>query len=155
MAQPVVPSQSGPIMVPAYSHTKLWKIWGITDPQVSQSFNWLIYFLAFLDSQDQSYLRFETFWHPILTVEASRLFTARSVSLLRTYIALLSISSYNFFFYFFFKFYFIFKFYIIVLVLPNIKMNPSYNLRFTLGHNWGHKTVPLGRWSRDGDTIWL
>ena len=30
-----------------------------------------------------------------------------------------------FFFFFFFKFYFIFKLYIIVLVLPNIKMNPS------------------------------
>ena len=29
------------------------------------------------------------------------------------------------FFLFFFKFYFIFKLYIIVLVLPNIKMNPS------------------------------
>ena len=30
-----------------------------------------------------------------------------------------------FFLFFFFKFYFIFKLYIIVLVLPNIKMNPS------------------------------
>ena len=30
-----------------------------------------------------------------------------------------------FFFVFFFKFYFIFKLHIIVLVLPNIKMNPS------------------------------
>ena len=29
------------------------------------------------------------------------------------------------FFFFFFKFYFIFKLYIILLVLPNIKMNPS------------------------------
>ena len=29
------------------------------------------------------------------------------------------------FLFFFFKFYFIFKLYIIVLVLPNIKMNPS------------------------------
>ena len=28
-------------------------------------------------------------------------------------------------FFFFFKFYFVFKLYIIVLVLPNIKMNPS------------------------------
>ena len=41
------------------------------------------------------------------------------------------LQSYSFFFFrfvyfnFFFKFYFIFKLYIIVLVLPNIKMNPS------------------------------
>ena len=34
-------------------------------------------------------------------------------------------TDFGFFFFFFFKFYFIFKLYIIVLVLPNIKMNPS------------------------------
>ena len=34
-------------------------------------------------------------------------------------------SFFLFYFYFFFKFDFIFKLYIIVLVLPNIKMNPS------------------------------
>ena len=36
------------------------------------------------------------------------------------------------FIYLFFKFYFIFKLYIIVLVLPNIKMNPSQVYMFLL-----------------------
>ena len=47
---------------------------------------------------------------------------------------------------FFFKFYFIFKLYIIVLVLPNIKMNPSQV--YMCSPSWTllpPQTIPLGR----------
>ena len=53
-----------------------------------------------------------------------------------------------FFLSFFFKFYFIFKLYVIVLVLPNIKMNPSQVYMWSTCIPDGFLLIPLSTWSR-------